>query len=168
VVELCELDLKLALGALRPLRKDIQNEARSIDDAAREGFLEVALLRTRKRVIENDELGAARGFALGDFGDFAASGEERSVGPVATTSNFRYDLRACRRGERLDFGHSIAVIGSAERERDDQRAVSTARPFKHRATSAAASRFAAYAMAIRARRRCELEAIRDQLSASAP
>ena len=44
VIQLRELHLQLALGALCALREDVQDQAGSIDDATRESLFEIALL----------------------------------------------------------------------------------------------------------------------------
>src|SRR5439155_24265474 len=94
MIQLRKLDLKLALGALCPLRENVQDQAGSIDDSTRERLFEIALLHTGERVIEDDELGAGLGFAFGDLGDFSASREERRIGPIAAAAHFRNDARA--------------------------------------------------------------------------
>ena len=81
MLELRELDLQLAFGALRALREDVEDQADAIDDAALERALEVALLRAGQRVIEDDEVGVGRGAPRGDFVDLAAAGEQRRIGP---------------------------------------------------------------------------------------
>ena len=47
MLQLRELDLKLAFGAFGPLRKNIQYQADAIDDPALKRALEIALLRAR-------------------------------------------------------------------------------------------------------------------------
>src|SRR5262249_25553663 len=49
MLDLRELDLELALGAARPQREDVEDQARTVDDAALERALKVALLRSRQR-----------------------------------------------------------------------------------------------------------------------
>ena len=58
VVQLRELHLQLAFGALRTLREDVENEARAIDDATTERLLEIALLHAGERVVEDDQIRA--------------------------------------------------------------------------------------------------------------
>src|SRR6185437_556886 len=81
MLQLRELDLKLAFGALRALRKNIEDQADAVDDAALQRTLEVALLRARQRVVEDDEVGVGRRAPRADFFDLAATGEECRVGP---------------------------------------------------------------------------------------
>ena len=42
--QLRQFDLQLALGALRSLREDVEDQAHAIDDAAVQRALEIALL----------------------------------------------------------------------------------------------------------------------------
>jgi hypothetical protein len=57
VLQLGQLDLQLALVALRPQGKDVEDQRRTVDHAAIELALEVALLRGRDVVIEDDDVG---------------------------------------------------------------------------------------------------------------
>ena len=52
-----QLDLQPALRGCRTLAKDLEDQARPVDDLALELFLEVALLDRRKRTVDNDQLG---------------------------------------------------------------------------------------------------------------
>ena len=85
--ELRELDLELAFRAMRPLRKNIQNQAHPIDNAAVERPLQIALLRPRQGMIEDHDVGTAHDAPGGDFGDFAAAGEKRRIRLGAAGSN---------------------------------------------------------------------------------
>jgi len=136
VIQLRELDLQLAFGAPRALRENVEDQRGSIDDAARQRFFEVALLHAGEHVIEDDEIGAARGFALGDFGDFAAPREERRVRPFTSTANLGDDARACGGGQCGDLAHAIAIVAPAEGKRDDQRTVAAFRTLEHQPAAA--------------------------------
>ena len=61
MLDLRELDLQLAFGAARALREDVEDQRGAVDDAALECALEVALLRARERVVEDDEIGGRFG-----------------------------------------------------------------------------------------------------------
>src|SRR5262249_29956737 len=56
VLELCELDLELSLGADRVLRADVEDQLRAIDDARLQRVLEVALLRRLELVVDDERL----------------------------------------------------------------------------------------------------------------
>ena len=57
VFELRELNLELALARAGVAGKDVEDELRAVEDAAGQGGLEVAQLRGRKVVIEENEVG---------------------------------------------------------------------------------------------------------------
>ena len=87
-------------------------------------------------MIENDQIGAGGCLALGDFGDFASSGEQRSIRPLAATADLGDDLRARGGGERRNFAHAIAIITSPKGKRDDQRTVAAFRTLEHQPAAA--------------------------------
>ena len=58
VLELCELDLELALGARRVLGEDVEDQLRPVDDPRREGVLERALLRRVELVVDEQDIRA--------------------------------------------------------------------------------------------------------------
>ena len=58
VLELRELDLQLAFARARAAREDVENELRAIDDLAIERPFEVAQLRGRQLVVEDDGVDA--------------------------------------------------------------------------------------------------------------
>ena len=61
VLQLCELDLELALGRDGVLREDVEDQLRPVDDACVQGVLEAPLLRRRELVVHDQHLGAGRG-----------------------------------------------------------------------------------------------------------
>src|SRR5690606_40808293 len=81
--DVCSSDL-VALGALG---EDIEDQAGAVDHAHLQATLEVALLRRRERMIENDEFDLVIAYGVGDFLDLAGTdvqggirSEERRVG----------------------------------------------------------------------------------------
>ncbi len=81
VLELRQLDLELALRAVRALREDVEDQAGAVDDAAFERALEVALLRPGQRVIEDDEVGAGRAAQRAAISPtLPRAGEQRRIG----------------------------------------------------------------------------------------
>src|SRR5438552_17570222 len=54
ILQLSQLNLQSTFPAARALRKDIENQLRSIEYLAREQILQVATLRRRKFIIKND------------------------------------------------------------------------------------------------------------------
>ena len=61
VLELRELDLELAFPRARAAREDVEDQLRAIDDLAVERLLEVAQLRRRQLVVEDDDVDARFG-----------------------------------------------------------------------------------------------------------
>ena len=122
VLDLRELDLELAFGAARAQREDVEDEAHTVDDAALELRLEVALLRAGERVVEDDEVRAGRRAQRRDLLDLALAREQRGVGALAAAGDRPHDRRAGGRGERVDLRHPLDRIAVAEIERDEQRA----------------------------------------------
>jgi hypothetical protein len=118
MLQLRQLDLQLAFGALRALREDVEDEAHAIDDAAVQRALEVALLCPREGMIEDDKIGAALGAPRRDLRDLAAAGEQSCVGPVAAGGDDIGDFCAGRTGERLELGHALSRLALAEVELD--------------------------------------------------
>ena len=94
--ELGQLDLQLAFGALRALRKNVEDQACAIDDAAVERALQIALLRAGERVVEDDEVSAGGATQRGDLGDLATAGKKRRVGFYAARGNHARNFCPCR------------------------------------------------------------------------
>ena len=65
VLELSQFDLQLALVTLGPQGEDIENQCSTVDDAATEHALKVALLAGRQIMVEDDQvrLAVAQGIA---------------------------------------------------------------------------------------------------------
>ncbi len=114
VLELRELDLHLALVRARALREDIQDEARSVDDAGFEPPFEVALLRGRELVVEDDDACAGVRARLRNLVDFARSGEQGGVGTRASALDDRAHVHPGARGEEAQLGETVRVIVGAE------------------------------------------------------
>ena len=99
MLELRELDLQLALVAARALREDVEDEARAVDDAALEPPLEVALLRGRELMVEDDDARAGVRARSRNLVDLARSGEQRGVGAGAPALHDRAHVDAGTRSE---------------------------------------------------------------------
>jgi hypothetical protein len=69
--------LQLALGRACALREDVEDECASVDDLARERLLQVALLRGRKRVVEDHDVAARRLEQVVDLRDLPSADERR-------------------------------------------------------------------------------------------
>src|SRR5204863_5281933 len=82
-------------------------------------------------MVEDDEVGTARGFTFSDFSDLAAAGKKSRVGSIPASADFADDARARRSCQRFDLGRTIAVVASAQGERDDQRTIAAVRSLEH-------------------------------------
>src|SRR4029079_7617844 len=90
VLELRELDFELAFMAARALREDVEDQARAIEHATLEELLEIALLRGRQRMIEQDHLGVLGRGDGADLVRLAAAHEEARIRPIAPPADVRH------------------------------------------------------------------------------
>ncbi len=67
VLELCELDLELALGRDGVLREDVEDQLGSVDDAGLESVLELTLLGRVELAVDEEDVRAALGERLLDL-----------------------------------------------------------------------------------------------------
>jgi len=86
VLQLRELDLQLAFAALRPLRKDVQNQRGAVEHPNAERLLQIALLRRRQRNVKDDEArirGSRLTLQLFDLAGAYEIGWVRTIAPNA-------------------------------------------------------------------------------------
>lgn len=79
ILQLCEFDLQFAFVAAGALRKDVEDEARAVHHAAVEREFEIAPLRGRECVIEDDEFDVVRFARKAQFFNLAAANEHLGV-----------------------------------------------------------------------------------------
>jgi hypothetical protein len=116
VLQLRELDLKLAFPGLRPPREDVEDELRAIDDLAADRLLEIAQLRRAQLVVEDDDVGAELVTRRGQRLHLAAAEKCRGVGLRAVLQNAQDDQRAggrCEAGELVEGMFGIDLAGRA-------------------------------------------------------
>ena len=82
--QLSQFNLKFAFARPRPLRKDIENQLSPVENLALEGFFEVAALRGRKFVVENDGINVVLSAPFAEFSCLARA----YIGP----RNRRFEL----------------------------------------------------------------------------
>ena len=89
-----QLDLCLALGAAGVLGEDVEDHRGAVDGGAPEQLLQVAVLRRRQLVVEDDGVGVEAAAQLGDLLRLAAADEGGRVGRVATLHDAADDVGA--------------------------------------------------------------------------
>lgn len=99
VFELRELDLELAFASAGVAGEDVEDELRAIEDAARQSGLEIAQLRGRQVVIEENEIGVGGRGDAGDFFNLPGSNERCRIEAVAALQNLSDHRTASAREE---------------------------------------------------------------------
>ena len=94
VAQQCELDLGLALGAPGVLGEDVEDHRGPVDGGAAEELLEVAVLRRRQLVVEDDGVGVELPAQSGDLLGLAPADEGGGVGRVAPLHHAAHDVGA--------------------------------------------------------------------------
>jgi len=123
VLDARELDLKLALAALRALREDLEDEVRAVVDRNLPASIEVALLHRRERVVEDDDVRARALDALGDLVGLAGADAQCGIRTGTTGGDAIDRVETGREGqldELLERGKRIGV-GGVEGDADEQR-----------------------------------------------
>jgi len=120
-LELRELHLQLAFGGLRALREDVQDEIGAVHHDAPELLLQVALLRRRERVVEDDGGGIQLGGEARDLLDLAGAGVELGVGAAAPAAHHGVARHARAFHQALDLFYAFVVAVVAEIQTNDER-----------------------------------------------
>jgi hypothetical protein len=107
VFELGELDLELTLARASVAGKDVEDELRAIENAARESGLKVAQLRGREVVIEENEIGVGGGGYGCDLFNFAGANEGGGIGSRAALKDFGNNLTASAQDQFAKFGEGL-------------------------------------------------------------
>jgi hypothetical protein len=81
ILKLCQLHLKLALPGPRVTRKDIQNQLRSVDDTTRQLRLQIAQLRRRQIMVEENEIRSGGGDHAFDLLQLSLPNQRCRIGP---------------------------------------------------------------------------------------
>ena len=115
VAQLRELDLDRALLARRVLGEDVEDQRDAVDDVDREQLLEVALLRGRELVVEDDDVDVERVADLAQLLGLALADVRRGVGRRAGVAARdaparRPQCRRAARARRASFGLLDVVV----------------------------------------------------------
>jgi hypothetical protein len=107
VLQLRELDLCLALGALGVGGEDVEDQRRTVDDLHLDAVLEVAQLCWAQLAVADHGVRAGRDDDLTHLVDLAPADVGRRVGPVAALEQRVEDLGACGLGELAQLAHRV-------------------------------------------------------------
>ena len=110
VVELGQLDLRLALARLRVLGEDVEDQRGPVDDLDLEPVLEVAQLAGRELAVADHGVGAGRLHDLADAVDLAATDVRRGVGRLPALVDRLEHLGAGGLGEQRELGHRVLGV----------------------------------------------------------
>ena len=103
VLQLRELDLQLAFARAGAPREDVENQLRAIDDLAIETLVQLAQLRRRQLVVEDDEVGVGFGRGVRQHVDLAAAEERRRIRLGSILQHAQHDARARGFGEAAEL-----------------------------------------------------------------
>ena len=145
VLELRELHLYLALMAFRTLRENVENQAGSVDHVDMQAFFQIALLRRRKRMIENHQFGTIQMNGLHHFVDFAAADIKRGIRTGTLACHGKDGFRTCRPCQKCQFLKASGVVAFSEIDADKNgfRHVSNPLSWKDQAFSSSVPRLIA-------------------------
>ena len=107
VLHLRQLDLQLALGTARALRKDIEDQVGAINHAYTDNFLDVTNLDRRELVVKNDQICIVLRHAGSNFLNLPAAGKNSGVGFDAFATNRLRDYCARTGDEFHGFGQPV-------------------------------------------------------------
>jgi len=93
-MELSQLDLQLTFASSRMLRKDIEDQLRSIDHSPLNNFFDIALLRRAKVMIKEQDIGVNRSSRSGNFLELARTDQRCGIGTIAPLQDFADHLCA--------------------------------------------------------------------------
>lgn len=114
VLQLRELHLQLAFVAARALREDVEDQAGAIDHAPVQRALQIALLRGRERMIEDDDVDLVRVAGEAQFLGLAAADEHRGVGARTSSGEGDCGMGARAGSKQAEFFETGFEIGLAE------------------------------------------------------
>ena len=117
VLELRELDLQLALGAVRVAGEDVEDHARAVDDRHAELLLEVALLARAELVVADDDVGVGELGGLLDLLDLAGPDVGVRVRLLEVLDDLPDDRDAGRAQQLAQLGEVVSGCERGDAER---------------------------------------------------
>ena len=115
VLQLGQLDLGLALGALGVLGEDVEDQCGPVDHLDLDPILQVAQLRGRELAVTDHRVGTGGDHHLAQLLDLAAPDVRGRVGSGAALDQALEHLGAGGLGEQLELGHRILRVDLAAR-----------------------------------------------------
>ena len=106
-MELGQFHLQLAFPGAGALGKDIEDEPGAIEHGAGEDLLQIARLRGRKLIVEDDGVHAEFTAGLGKFLGLAGADEGGGVDGLQLLDALAHDVRSGGAGQLSQFGHGV-------------------------------------------------------------
>jgi hypothetical protein len=110
VLELCQLNLQLALSRSRVAGEDVEDELCAVKNAARKRSLKVAQLRGTQIMIEENESGFAGCGDAGDLFNLALTDERGGIGLRTPLHHLGCDIAASTANEFAKLGEGFVGI----------------------------------------------------------
>jgi hypothetical protein len=110
VLQLRQLDLELALGAVGVVGEDVEDDGRAVDDRQAQLPLQVALLTGRELVVDGDDVGVGGLRGNLDLLDLARPDVGVRMRPIAVLDGLPDDRDACRAQQLAQLGEVLAVL----------------------------------------------------------
>ena len=120
VLELCELDLQLALGAAGVLGEDVEDQLGPVDDAGGQSVLEVPLLRRAQFVVDEQRIRASIAERAGELGQLPLAHVAPLVGPSAPLNDLPDRLDAGRPRQLAELAQLLVVVVVRAQHGDDE------------------------------------------------
>jgi hypothetical protein len=131
MLKLGKLDLKLALMALGPQGKNVQDQTAAVDHPALQGALEIALLPGRQFMIEKYQIRCVQADGIADFGNLALAGKKRGVGPRSLAGNHCQRVGTSAGGKKFEFGKPLGEVAFTEIQLHENRTLTTGGALEH-------------------------------------
>jgi succinyldiaminopimelate transaminase len=120
VLQLCQLDLQLALGAPRVLGEDVEDQLRAIDNARLERVLERSLLRGLELVVDEQHLCTRVAVRALELLELALAHVGSLLRARAVLDELTDRLDECRLGELSQLGQLFFRVDSLSQHRNDE------------------------------------------------
>ena len=120
VLELRQLDLELALGAVRMLGEDVEDQLGAIDDTRLQLVLELSLLRRAQLVVDEQRLCAGGLVRLLELDELAFAHERPRIRPRSMLDRRSHGLHTGGPCELCDLVELAALVGAGSQHGHDE------------------------------------------------